>query len=61
MDFMMLTEGIHLQLTKIGSATTVLEAIVSRAGEHIVVWAELEDVLESLHCGLIDEWPAVTR
>ena len=61
MHFVMSTEGVHLHVTEVGSATTVLEPIVSCSGENIVIWSELRNILESLHRGLIYKRPAVAR
>ena len=49
MHFMMSTEGIHLHVTEVGGATTVLEPIVSCSGENIVIWSKLRNILEPLH------------
>ena len=61
MDLVMSSESIHLHVTEVGCAATVLEAVVGCTWEHIVVRSKLQDVLQSLHRGLINEWPAVTR
>ena len=60
MHFVMSSERVHLQVTQIGGSAAVLETVVSRTWEHVVVRSELSDILQSLHCWLIHEWPAVT-
>ena len=54
-------ENVHLPVTEISDTTAVLEPVVRRTREHIVVWAKLMDILESLHLRRVDDKPTVAR
>ena len=58
---MVLFKGLHLLLTEVGRAETVLKPVMDSSREDHVVGAKLVNVLESLHGWLIDESPAVVR
>ena len=58
---MVLFKGLHLLLTEVGRAETVLKPAMDSSREDHVVGAKLVDVLQSLHGWLIDESPAVVR
>ena len=57
----MSAEILHLQVTEIACPATVLEPIVSCTWEYVVIWPQVGNILESLHCWTVYKRPAVAR
>ena len=48
-------EVAHLLIAKVGCTHTVLKSIVRGTWEHIVIWAELVELLQALHVRRVQE------
>jgi len=55
----LLLQNSHLLMAEKASTTTVLKTVVRGAGENVVDAAELLDVFEALHHGVVDPGPVV--
>ena len=59
LSFMVSFQSLHLHLTEVSSSAAVFESAMGRSWIHLIVRTELEQISQSLHGGVVHEFPNV--